>query len=356
MEPEVEVVSPEVGEMQGLLVAARPMTRQAADKAMTGALRAGELARASEYAEVHARHVTRDREQYVSIPKLQHDIAQFEYLQDQHVDIPDRTIDAYRQVLDAAQKERATTDRWLITDQEYDRIGAVYNQIVHRPDTPRVPTALSPTWDPRQVEQEYLDNGPGFAVIDGFLTDDALAGLRRFCLESTIWFNNRYAYGRLGSVFSRGFNCPLLVQLGEEIAQAFPGIIGPQHHLRQLWGYKNGASQPATPPHADFAAVNLNIWLTPDSANQDPATGGLDIFDLKAPKDWEFDKYNKDGRAIRQYLRESKATRTEIPYRANRALLFNSDLFHATQPLTFEDGYVNRRINVTFLFGKRTDE
>ena len=85
-------------------------------------------------------------------------------------------------------------------------------------------------------------------------------------------------------------------------------------------GVQERRQQPVTPPHADFAAVNVNIWLTPDSANLDPETGGLDIYDVEAPPSWEFDKYNKDGRAIREFLRESAATVTKIPYRANRAI------------------------------------
>ena len=37
----------------------------------------------------------------------------------------------------------------------------------------------------------------------------------------------------------------------------------------------------------------------------------------------------------------------------NRAVIFNSNLFHETDKIDFKDGYENRRINVTMLFGKR---
>jgi hypothetical protein len=100
----------------------------------------------------------------------------------------------------------------------------------------------------------------------------------------------------------------------------------------------------------------VNFWITPDHANLDPSSGGLDVYDVEAPSDWAFDTYNKDGRAIRDYLAESGATARSIPYRANRALIFNSDLFHATQPLHFQHGYQNRRINVTFLYGRREED
>ena len=41
-----------------------------------------------------------------------------------------------------------------------------------------------------------------------------------------------------------------------------------------------------------------------------------------------------------------------MPYRCNQAVLFNSSLFHETDSLRFKEGYENRRINVTYLFGK----
>ena len=35
--------------------------------------------------------------------------------------------------------------------------------------------------------------------------------------------------------------------------------------------------------HADNAAVNMNLWLTPDDANLDPDGGGLIIYRTRAP-------------------------------------------------------------------------
>ena len=327
---------------------------------MTAAMHSGDLVTASRHADDYAQGLMDDpgRELYLSLPKLEHDVAQLRHLAGQGVPVDglDRMVDAYLDVIAGASASHKNGDRWLITERERDRIGDFYNRIVYRPAASRLPQALSAGWDPREAEASYLDGGRGVAVIDDFLSPAALDGLVSFCLESVIWFNNRYAYGRLGTLFSRGFNCPLLVQIGEEIARAFPNVIGPKHQLRQLWAYKNGRQQPATTPHADFAAVNVNFWITPDSANLDPETGGLDVYDVEAPADWAFDKYNKDGRSIRAFLQESSATVTRVPYRANRAIIFNSDLFHATQPLAFDDGYQNRRINVTFLYGRREED
>ena len=37
----------------------------------------------------------------------------------------------------------------------------------------------------------------------------------------------------------------------------------------------------------------------------------------------------------------------------NRCVVFNSDLFHRTDDIHFRDGYEDRRINITMLYGTR---
>jgi len=192
----------------------------------------------------------------------------------------------------------------------------------------------------------------GVAVVDNFLSGEALESIRHFSLQSTIWFANRYGYGRLGAFFQEGFNCPLLVQIAQELSAALPRVIG-SHRFQQLWGFKYGNVQPQTSAHADFAAVNVNFWITPDSANLDGSSGGLLLYDVEAPLDWDFESYNSKGQKIDAFLQARRAGCTSIPYRSNRAIIFKSNIFHATAPFKFADGYENRRINVTMLYGSR---
>ena len=56
---------------------------------------------------------------------------------------------------------------------------------------------------------------------------------------------------------------------------------------------------------------------------------------------------------MRDFLRGAGARAVTVPYRANRAVIFDSDLFHETDEIHFREGYENRRINVTFLYGWR---
>ena len=102
--------------------------------------------------------------------------------------------------------------------------------------------------------------------------------------------------------------------------------------------------------------MNVNFWITPDEANLDPATGGLVVYDKEAPLEWNFKEYNSDRNKpkILAWLKEVGAQAIKIPYRANRAVVFNSDLFHETDDLSFKDDYLSRRINITLLYGYRS--
>jgi tetratricopeptide (TPR) repeat protein len=354
------------------LVTTNPGDRKLLGKLIDAALRAGDLETAAVYSEeyasiFHGRQVDGpisnssppvyedSTRPHVTIAKLKHDIEQFAYMRSQGI-MPDemsKIIERYKRVLIAAMREHRGGDRWELGEAERSEIGDIYNRIVYCRAAPRVRQALSRAWDRPAAEAAYLNHAFGLAVIDDFLSDDAFQRLRLFCLQSTIWFTNRYAYGRLGATFRRGFNCPLLVQIGQELAAAFPAIIGEKHRLLQMWAYKCGNIQPATSAHADFAAVNVNFWLTPDEANLDPTSGGMIIYDVEAPMGWDFNSYNRQGAKIGAFLRERSAQSTVVPYRSNQAVIFNSDMFHTTQPLHFRDGYENRRINVTLLFGSR---
>ena len=99
--------------------------------------------------------------------------------------------------------------------------------------------------------------------------------------------------------------------------------------------------------------MNVNFWITPDEANLDPSSGGLVVHTREAPRDWGFRRFNADPDAVRRFLEDAGSEAVRVPHRSNRALLFDSDLFHETDTFRFAPGYENRRINITMLFGSR---
>jgi len=289
---------------------------------------------------------------FVTVAKLRHDIEQLEYLRPRLGGDVDAIIASYQRSHDRLAA-RGGDGRFELDEETRAEIGETYNRILHVRSTPRVREVFSPRWNPRSVETEYLASRLGLVVVDDLLSPEALREVRQFCLESTVWSGIRYAHGRLGAFFYDGFNCPLLLQVAERLRADLPNLIG-AHALRQLWGFKNTEPLPAdSTNHADFAAVSVNLWITPDDANLDPARGGLVVYDVDAPPSWDFERYNGRSDRIRRFLVDRGARSLTIPYRQNRAIIFNSDLFHATDAVSFKPGYENRRINITMLYGER---
>jgi tetratricopeptide (TPR) repeat protein len=228
-----------------------------------------------------------------------------------------------------------------------------------RPATGRIEIAggarlAGPAVNPRnniaEISEAWRSSRPQLVVVDDLLTPEALDGLRRFCLESTIWREGFDGY--VGARPQSGFACPLIAQVAEDFAATYPAIFQ-DHPLLFAWAFNYQQGLDGIKVHADFAAVNVNFWITPDEANLDPATGGLSVWDVAAPLDWDFDRYNSHEAPIRAFLAESGARATKIPYRCNRAVVFDSDLFHETDTMSFRPGYDSRRINITLLYGTR---
>ena len=290
-----------------------------------------------------------------SAPKLRHDILQFEYLLEQGLLPPSFAgiVDRYRALL--ARSDGRATDGpcFFMTETERRTIEDTYNRLVHlyRPK-PFGPEAVNEAVDWRAAEQRYSGSEAGILVIDDLLSAEALADLRRLCLESTIWFDDRHLGGYLGAMLRDGFSATLLLRIADELKRRMPEIFR-DLPLAQMWAYKYDSRLEGTALHADSAAINVNFWITPDEANLSEGRGGLVVFDRRAPAEWEFVKYNNDQPAIRRFLKESGARSVVVPYRCNRAVIFHSDLFHRTDDLTFKDDYASRRINVTMLFGGR---
>lgn len=235
--------------------------------------------------------------------------------------------------------------------EQRERMGA-RETFFHIADGGRVAgSAVNPLNRVSKITEEWSSSRPQIVVIDDFLTVEALEKLRMFCLDSTIW-RKAYDGGYLGAFPEHGFAPPVLAQIAEELRALYPVIIA-DYPLLHFWAFKYDSTLNGIKKHADFAAVNVNFWITPDDANLDPEHGGLVVWDAAAPLDWEFAKYNAADQNIKTFLEEKNSKSLTVPYRANRAAVFDSDLFHETDIIDFKTGYENRRINVTLLFGRR---
>lgn len=200
------------------------------------------------------------------------------------------------------------------------------------------------------LSQGWRSAQPRFLVVDDALSDAALAGLREFCLASAVW-QTAHRGGYLIATPEDGVASPLMAQVAEELRAGLPDIIG-EHPLGYVAAFKYRSDRDGSDIHSDGAAVNINFWITPDEANLDPQSGGLVIWDV-APPPGERERYNADADEARAFLARQGARSAVVPHRANRMMIFESALFHKTDRFEFKQGYADRRINITMLFGQR---
>eukprot|EP00040_Diaphanoeca_grandis_P000389 m.15277 g.15277 ORF g.15277 m.15277 type:complete len:500 (+) comp10512_c0_seq1:159-1658(+) len=210
-------------------------------------------------------------------------------------------------------------------------------------------TTLQPQYVP-DVEERYSQGE--VIVLDNVLSPNVLQSLLDFARHSTIYYDAKPS-GYVGSYFANGFNTPLLLQVAEELRTMFPNVFR-NMSLEQAWAYNYDSEiQSGIKLHGDAAAVNCNLWLTPDDANLDDTSGGLIVYTKPAPLEWDFDNFNTQAGDLPMQELTKDSDSVTVPYRQNRMVMFKSDLLHATDTIKFKPGYKNRRINFTLLFGNR---
>ncbi len=288
--------------------------------------------------------------------RIRHDAAQIEYLRSTGVlsSEYDPYLEGLRNLNDRSGRSDDDTGVMSLSESDQRALAPSFNRILHYSECSALPNgALNPELDVDKIEQRYVGGTPEIIYVDQLLRDEALQSLRRFCLESTIWKQD-YGRGYVGAFFGEGFSSPLLLQLSEELRLKFPRIFR-DHRLKQAWAYKYDSTRSGINIHADAAAVNVNFWITPDEANLDATSGGLVLWDKEAPEDWNFKDFNNPQQRdnIFEFLNTHEAHMVRVPYKANRAVIFNSDLFHETDEFHFGQNYTERRINITMLYGHR---
>jgi tetratricopeptide (TPR) repeat protein len=331
----------------GLLLLAREQINEASDEILAPAKNFrqpdGDLIAAKNF----------DTFNRINKQKLIHDIEQLTYLIENEVIDEDEfgwLLEEYKEHF-AAHPELEETDLDDLRPRVSDGFAAQFNRLWHFAPAPMIPGGtINPDLDTTVVEEAFFDNDPNLSLVDDLLTEEALASLRKFCLESTVWYNIS-ASGDVGANLEHGFCCPLLLQVAADIRSAFPRLYS-DLIFSSCWSFKYYEKESGDGLHGDSGLRNLNLWLTPDDANLDTNTGGLTFWDKKVPLlEIQNSPKEKSIEIMRNIISEPNTKATKVPYKGNRAGLFESNIIHCTDTLNFKPGYENRRINITFVYG-----
>lgn len=242
-----------------------------------------------------------------------------------------------------------------ISPDDFELLGESYNTGMNIADAPEIATGtLSHRPDRDALVRRFQEGTTSVVTFDNLLTAPALVALRRYLLESTIWHDFAHIDGFVAAYLEDGLACPLVLQIVDELRRTFPELLGP-HPLSQAWAFKAVDPTAAVDVHADDGAISLNFWVTPTEANRNTARGGMTLWCVMPPSDWTLSGYDADRERAVTFLERHADKRLVVPYRENRAVLFNSRLLHASDAPDFAKGYENHRINVTLLFGTSAD-
>ena len=197
----------------------------------------------------------------------------------------------------------------------------------------------------------FLASG-GALVIEDLLTPAALGRLRDFAELSTVWYEEKGGY--LVSGLNSGFSTPLLAQIAEELRLPLSEVLC-DLPLTNVLAFKFDIKPPSVVDlHADDASVHVNLWITadaeglPDSDNA--SDGGVTIFDAShdVPVGSE-----RAARSLEDLVAADKENVT-VPYRENRAVVFDSTRIYSRRPFWPKSpDFRSRCISVSFLFGAR---
>lgn len=314
------------------------------DRALDHFARTYELRRGEDRTGIAAKSLS-----YANTGKLLHDAEQFRYLAARRRD--GRRFEMLARGYEEVAKE-VGAQAIELSDQQFELLGDDYNTAIHISPAPeRGDRVVSERTDRAALMRDFAAHDA--VSFDDLLTPAALGGLKKFLLESTVWHDFSNIGGFVASYLEDGLASPLLLQIADELRTAFPEILG-SHPLSQAWAFKGLVTEAAVDAHADDAAVSVNFWVTPDTANLAPGSGGLLVCRVPPPAHWSLTDYDSDKAGVAAFLAQHAEDTLRVPYRENRAVLFRSRLFHRSDAPHFAPGYENHRINVTMLFGSET--
>ena len=252
------------------------------------------------------------------------------------------TQEFYDSLKNLYNKEHTT-----FSDEDYEFISLLHKIRYNKAPKSR-PNYLNKNLDVELYHKTYKESDPHIIVIDDFLEKTFLDDLRKYFRCANI-FKYPYLRGYIGAFLGKGMANKPILELSKELRDTFPEIFK-MSNLSQAWAFKYDSQQKGISIHADDAKVNVNFWITDDSANLDKQSGGLVIWKSKPSLDTKFTDYNSLDSVPKMENEVKNIDSITIPYKANRAIVFDSRLYHATDEINFKDDYINRRINVTFLY------
>ena len=195
----------------------------------------------------------------------------------------------------------------------------------------------------------FETHAPHMVVVDDFLDPETLTWIQDF-VNRGAWDSGTTSGDEIHASLGEGFFAKPLLGLAHAITRDANALVG-LLPLQSLWMYKYFSNNRERTPHADAGRLSVNIWITPDAHNRSEGTGGLRLWPILAERAYYAQNRDWQRDYVRSRLAVSDAPFEIIPYRCNRAIIFDSTLIHQTEEFDFDDTHGGRRANITLAYG-----
>jgi hypothetical protein len=190
------------------------------------------------------------------------------------------------------------------------------------------------------------------SVVDGLLTPAGAAQLRRELIEDEGWkapnWGPKYQELANNYLVNARPSCAAVGRLGAQLQAAMAPLLGGLE-LVSHWAISCRRDQ-GIRVHADNAAYVMNLWLTPDQHNLEPGLGGLTFFDVRRDLEMCYPDFVQHDLCVKYIEEKSAGQRLQVPFRYNRAVIFDGRIMHTSQLIHFAGGRPAQRLNLALAF------
>jgi hypothetical protein len=188
-----------------------------------------------------------------------------------------------------------------------------------------------------------LDNK--IVVVDDFL-EETVADYLRQRMISEKYFQDNYPCYKANNYHYKSDAATKLI--ADDVIKNIPVLKS----FQRAWSFIYDNKCAGVNFHADPSATNINIWVSKNESVNNFDENGLVICAVKPPPSWGRSQWsgNQDN-CIYNFLEENRPSTVRVEYKFNRAIFFDGAYFHKTDNVNMKDGYENRRVSYTMLFG-----
>merc|ERR1712232_193129 len=190
--------------------------------------------------------------------QLKRDIEQLDHLVSKDAldsDVQEYVVDSvlpdYHRALEAATGALRESEggTYLLHHQPmFDAVFSLHQKALHLHPGDAVSGDAIRGRDFDALEREFEESEHHAIVIDDFFSQEALAKISEFLMDSTFWFDAKSGY--VGTYAHTGFASPLVAQIDQELRSKFPNVIGTLE-LQNCWAFMFDGSMGGVRTHAD---------------------------------------------------------------------------------------------------------